>query len=68
MDCLTCNHAQHEKGKCRQCNCGESSIVRLHGERKITLMRMREDHPFDSSLTRYGYDRGHRVQPKRQLD
>jgi hypothetical protein len=26
--CLTCNHQEHDAGQCKQCNCGESEIIR----------------------------------------
>ena len=26
--CLTCNHSEHESGRCKQCNCGENDVVR----------------------------------------
>lgn len=26
MSCSTCNHADHDAGRCKQCNCGESEI------------------------------------------
>jgi len=28
MDCADCKHAEHAPGHCKQCNCGESYIVR----------------------------------------
>jgi hypothetical protein len=27
MICKDCNHTEHESGKCKQCNCGESEKI-----------------------------------------
>jgi hypothetical protein len=28
MSCKTCNHEDHNAGKCKQCNCGESEVIK----------------------------------------
>ena len=62
--CPTCNHPRHEPACCEQCNCGESSLAHLTGFRKLKICAP-QSFSSTSSLTRYGYDMGHRVPPRR---
>lgn len=64
--CSTCGHLIHLVGQCKQCNCGDSTIIRTDAFNKLTLCG---PGPFKggSTMTLYGYDRGHRV-PRRKTD
>lgn len=28
MNCVTCDHEEHDVARCKQCNCGESEVSR----------------------------------------
>ena len=35
--CETCQHAGHEAGECKKCNCGQSELISLHGKRYLAI-------------------------------
>lgn len=36
-DCKICKHKDHDLGKCKQCNCGQSEIMHSTASRKPNL-------------------------------
>lgn len=67
MNCLDCNHPEHEPGKCKHDNCGQSGLAHPTSPltpRDLKIEPRRES--FNSSSTeRYGYNKGRRVKRKR---
>jgi len=50
MTCKICKHAEHEPGRCEQCNCGESDIKHVTGYKVATRIKEEPFHRTESAF------------------